>query len=378
MRLPDNAVLMIIDVQKAFDNSRWGERNNADAEKNIASLIEAWRSKSLPIIHIHHRNLEKGSLFNPGSPGVEVKPEAAPKPGEPVLFKDVNSAFIGTDLQARLQAANAKTLVFAGMTTDHCVATTARMAGNYGFDAYVVSDATATFERKEPDGKHFNAQQMHDTALASLRGEFATIVSTRDVLDAVEEVEESANADSGSDESVAAKFRNYTQRILSNVTGDPVELQTATPSRLESLIQEVPRESLMIRPSPGRWSVSEILAHLADGEAVAGYRLRKILGEPGSPIQAFDQDCWAANMNYAQREPNDSVKEFRAMREVNLALLKRLTEEQWDRYGIHTERGRESVRHFVRLYAGHDLNHLKQIEEIVKQAKEGQAASMAS
>jgi nicotinamidase-related amidase len=157
MRLPDNAVLMIIDVQKAFDNSRWGERNNAEAEKNIASLLDAWRSKNLPVIHIHHRNFENGSLFNPASPGVEVKPEAAPKPGEPVLFKDVNSAFIGTDLQARLQAANAKTLVFAGMTTDHCVATTARMAGNYGFDAYVVSDATATFERKEPDGKHFNA-----------------------------------------------------------------------------------------------------------------------------------------------------------------------------------------------------------------------------
>jgi nicotinamidase-related amidase len=378
MRLPGNAVLMVIDVQKAFENPRWGERNNADAEKNVATLVEAWRSKKLPIIHVHHRNPRAGSLFNPGSPGVEVKPEAAPKPGEPVLFKDVNSAFIGTDLQARLQAANAKTLVLVGMTTDHCVATTTRMAGNYGFDAYVVSDATATFERKEPDGKHFSAQQMHDTALASLRGEFATIVSTSEVLDAVKEVGKSAEAESGSSESVAEKFRNYTQRILSNVSGDPVELQTTTRNRLESLIKGVPRERLMTRPSPERWSVAEILAHLADAEAVAAYRLRKILGEPGSPIQAFDQDCWAASMNYAQRDPNDSVKEFGAMREVNLALLRRLTEEQWERYGMHTERGRESVRHFVRLYAGHDVNHLKQIEEIVKQAKEEDAARMAS
>ena len=178
-RLHD-AVLIVIDVQQAFNHPRWGRRNNPEAESNVAKLLAEWRKTGRQIIHIQHVNPKPESLFN--GPGVEVKPEAKPLHGEPVITKDVNSAFIGTDLQERLQSMGAKKLVLVGLTTDHCVATTARMAGNYGFDTYVVSDATATFERNGVRGQKYTAEEMHDTALASLNGEFATIVTTEDLL----------------------------------------------------------------------------------------------------------------------------------------------------------------------------------------------------
>lgn len=124
-------------------------------------------------------------MFHPRSPGFQVKPEAQPLAGEPVLYKNVNSSFIGTDLEQRLRDAGITALVICGITTDHCVSTTTRMAGNFGFETYIVSDASATFERQGPDGRHYTARQMHDTALASLHGEFATVVTTKDVLDAL-------------------------------------------------------------------------------------------------------------------------------------------------------------------------------------------------
>jgi Amidases related to nicotinamidase len=181
-KLPSDATLLVIDVQKAFDNPVWGQRNNPDAEKRISELIDAWRACGRPIIHAHHVNPRPGSLFNPGSPGVELKPEGLPFPGEPVLSKNVNSAFIGTDLETRLRSSGVTTVVIVGMTTDHCISTTARMAANLGFQAVVVSDATATFERSGYDGVRYSADQMHNTALASLNTEFATIVNTRQMV----------------------------------------------------------------------------------------------------------------------------------------------------------------------------------------------------
>lgn len=184
-QLPADAALILVDVQQAFNDPSWGQRNNPEAERNISALLQGWRASGRPLFHIQHRSQQPGSLFNPAGPGFAVKPEAQPLPGEPVLYKNVNSSFIGTDLEQRLREACIGTVIIVGITTDHCVSTTTRMAGNFGFETFIVSDATATFERVGPTGRYYTAQQMHDTALASLHGEFATVVTTDEVLAAL-------------------------------------------------------------------------------------------------------------------------------------------------------------------------------------------------
>jgi hypothetical protein len=161
--------------------------------------------------------------------------------------------------------------------------------------------------------------------------------------------------------------QQYTQRVVGYIEGKkPLAVQAATPKKLASLIKGVPTAKLRKRPAPDRWSVSEILAHLADAEMVGGFRMRLILGAPGTPVVAFDQDSWVTSGHYDKRDPRKSVEQFRVLREANLALLKSLTPEQWKHYGMHSERGQESIEHIVRMFAGHDINHRQQIEEILK------------
>lgn len=181
--LPQTAALIVIDVQTGFDDPVWGSRNNLQAEENIAKLLEAWRQTQRPVIHVQHLSQEPNSPLRPSQPGYEIKAIAKPLPTEPVFQKRVNSAFIGTDLEAYLRQNGLNTLVVTGLTTNHCVSTTARMAGNFGFDTYVVSDATATFDRVGHDGKAYTAELVHAIALASLHQEFATIVDTEQLLD---------------------------------------------------------------------------------------------------------------------------------------------------------------------------------------------------
>lgn len=176
------AALLLIDVQQGLDDPRWGARNNPDAEQRIAQLLAAWRATGRPVIHVQHLSLEPQSPLRADAPGHAFKIEAQPAAGEPVFRKHVNSAFIGTDLEAHLRANGIGALVVAGITTDHCVSSTIRMAGNLGFTVTVVEDATATFERLGPDGAHYSADLMHRAALASLHGEFATVRSAADVL----------------------------------------------------------------------------------------------------------------------------------------------------------------------------------------------------
>jgi nicotinamidase-related amidase len=171
--------LIVIDVQRALDDPRYGERSNPDAERNIARAIEAWREAGAPVIHI--QNVTEG-LFAAGTEGVEFKPEAAPREGEPVLMKSTNSAFIGTDLEQRLRGEGAQTLAVVGLTTDHCVSATVRMASDLGFETWLLGDATATHERRAPDGELIPADTMHRTALASLHGEFAEVLGTDEAL----------------------------------------------------------------------------------------------------------------------------------------------------------------------------------------------------
>ena len=160
--------------------------------------------------------------------------------------------------------------------------------------------------------------------------------------------------------------QQYTQRVISYTEGKrPLAVQAATPKKLQRLIKGVPTAKLRKRPAPDKWSVSEIVAHLADAEIVGGFRMRLILGAPGTPIAAFDQDSWLASGHYDKRDPRKSVEQFRVVREANLVLLKSLTPEQWKHYGMPSERGQETIEHIVRMFAGHDINHLQQIERIL-------------
>lgn len=183
--LSSSAALLLIDVQQGLDDPRMGARNNPDAEQRIADLLAAWRATGRPVIHVQHLSLEPHSTLREDAPGHAFKVEAMPMPGEPVFRKHVNSAFIGTDLETHLRANEISTLVIVGLTTDHCVSSTTRMAGNLGFTVTVVEDAIATFERSGPDGTHYSADLIHRVALASLHGEFATVRSSNDILAAV-------------------------------------------------------------------------------------------------------------------------------------------------------------------------------------------------
>ncbi|MBT3315055.1 MAG: cysteine hydrolase [Anaerolineae bacterium] len=178
-----NTALLIIDVQQGFDNPVWGQRNNSNAEENIARLISTWRKKNRPVIHVQHCSVEPNSPLHPDSPGVEFKPEAIPIGVEPIFQKTVNSAFIGTNLEKYLRKQGIENLVIVGLTTDHCVSTSARMAGNLGFNVWLVSDATATFGKTGPDGKEYSADEVHAVNLASLHDEFCQVVTTKNLID---------------------------------------------------------------------------------------------------------------------------------------------------------------------------------------------------
>jgi uncharacterized damage-inducible protein DinB len=161
--------------------------------------------------------------------------------------------------------------------------------------------------------------------------------------------------------------QQYTKRVLGYVDGkDPLKVQKSTAKKLQKLIKPLSKKQMKRRPAPNQWSIAEILAHLADAEVVGSWRMRLIMGSDGTPITAFDQDAWARTFDYANRDPRHSLKMFRALRENNLTLLKSVPKKLWDNYGMHSERGRETIDHIVRMFAGHDINHVRQVEKIVK------------
>jgi uncharacterized damage-inducible protein DinB len=170
--------------------------------------------------------------------------------------------------------------------------------------------------------------------------------------------------------------QQYIQRILGYVEGrEPLRVQQSTAKKLADVVKRLDKKRLTHRPAPGKWCIAEILAHLADTELVAGWRLRMILSQNGTAIQPFDQDAWAETFDYRRRDPKASLEVFRVLRQNNLALLRSVPRKLWENYGMHQERGKETVAHLVRLFAGHDLNHLQQVENIVQQGRKRRAAS---
>jgi nicotinamidase-related amidase len=183
----NQTALIVVDVQRAFDEweAAGKRRNNPDAVARIADLLAAFRDHRTPIFHIRHEGTRPTSSFLPGGTGYPVKDEARERNGEPVIVKRVNSAFIGTDLESRLRAAGIRRVVICGATTNHCVETTTRMAGNLGFDTHLVRDATWTFDRTGPDGDAHTAEDIHAMTLSNLNGEFARIVTAADAIAAL-------------------------------------------------------------------------------------------------------------------------------------------------------------------------------------------------
>lgn len=183
----DNPALILIDIQKGFlDTSYWGgDRNNTNAEEKASELLKIWRTKNLSIFHIQHCSSNPNSILNETHAGNDFQDVVKPLQGEIIIKKNVNSAFIGTNLKELLDNAKITNLVIVGLTTDHCVSTTTRMAGNFGYNVYLVSDATATFNKKGINGENFTAEIIHQTALASLNEEFATVVTTDFIKDII-------------------------------------------------------------------------------------------------------------------------------------------------------------------------------------------------
>jgi hypothetical protein len=169
-------------------------------------------------------------------------------------------------------------------------------------------------------------------------------------------------------------IEEYKTRISGMAAGkDPLKIQSTTIAHIERLIHGVSNEKLAQRPAPDKWSIAEILAHLSETELVGGYRMRSVLGAPGCAIIGFDQDSWASAGKYSKRDPHKSLQLFRVLREANLDLLASLDPPQWKHYGNHSERGEESIERIALMYAGHDLNHISQIEAIL-----GKTASAAT
>ena len=185
-RIDRNTALIIVDVQQGLAEPGRGQRNNPLAEANMAQLLDAWRQRQMPTVHIRHCSTEPDSALRPELPGNAYKEEVRPLQGEIEFTKSSNSAFVGTGLEKHLRQHGIDRLVIVGLTTDHCVSASTRSASDLGFDVTLVTDATAAFERTGYDGQHYSGDEIHRVNLVSLDGEFCRLRDTAGVLAAID------------------------------------------------------------------------------------------------------------------------------------------------------------------------------------------------
>lgn len=183
--LADDAVLIPIDVQQAFDDPSWGRRNNPEMEAHALALLAAWRRAGRPVINVKHNSTEPASTLRPGRPGNAFKAGFEPAAGEALVEKSVNAAFIGTSLEADLRARGLGQIVLFGITTDMCVSTTARVGANLGLRVIVVGDACATFDQRTPAGETIAAEVLQLAHLTTLNTEFGRVANTDEVIAAL-------------------------------------------------------------------------------------------------------------------------------------------------------------------------------------------------
>lgn len=183
--LPENAVLIPIDMQQAFDAAPWPRRWNDRIDGNGLALLAAWRDAKRPIVHVRHDSVEPMSTLRPDAAGNRFRPGFEPRGGEPLVTKSVNAAFIGTDLDLRLRRLGADTVVLFGISTDMCVSTSVRVGANMGYRVILVEDACDCFDLPDGEGGTIAALDVHRAHVATLRHEFATVLKTADVLAAV-------------------------------------------------------------------------------------------------------------------------------------------------------------------------------------------------
>lgn len=180
-----NPALLLVDIQKAFLEKDYPGliRNNEHAEFICGKILKKWRTLDLPIIHVRHSSTNPESKLHKSRPGFEFNDYVTPLETEMVLTKEVNSAFIGTNLENILIKSHIDTLVIVGMTTNHCISTTVRMSGNLGFDTYLISDSTACYNTKGLNGEIIACNIIYNSALASLQEEFATVIDSKELFD---------------------------------------------------------------------------------------------------------------------------------------------------------------------------------------------------
>ena len=180
-----NPALLLVDIQKAFLEKDYPGliRNNENAEFICGKILKKWRTLDLPIIHVRHSSTNPESKLHKSRPGFEFNDYVTPLETEMVLTKEVNSAFIGTNLENILIKSHIDTLVIVGMTTNHCISTTVRMSGNLGFDTYLISDSTACYNTKGMNGEIIDCNTIYNSALASLQEEFATVIDSKELFD---------------------------------------------------------------------------------------------------------------------------------------------------------------------------------------------------